>query len=363
MQARYVLSKVDREAILSHALDCDLLVDGSNEGNVVDILKSWPDINNCIWGNSSKQSDIEQSYGGSMLFNETWRGGICEVLDITQLCKDAVLFYNKQREQMKVQDDQRLFIGCAWMSNNDFRAFKLLPSVIRSIQLLIPTMKSVFSLHFHAGLHLDHTSSFSMHSYRTKEWSHSAGFSVSCFFPCFLPLFSSQVEAVITDRDAQEIKEVDESISLYMPHAKHICCCWHLIEKGWQRYCPKENIVPAVHVGSFCNFCETIKKWMYTFMYAGGCESQQEYRISKAFLFAYLSSFHLDHNFSCTTSACLCNQEFCYGFPEEPFFVYEDDFVQFKCKFLRHYNECTNSSHEGTNRGMKAHSAKVLPCH
>jgi hypothetical protein len=43
--------------------------------------------------------------------------------------------------------------------------------------------------------------------------------------------------------------------------------------------------------------------------------------------------------------------------------VYDDVFLFFKKKFLRHFNVKTSSAHEGTNFGIKEHAAAILPSH
>jgi hypothetical protein len=43
--------------------------------------------------------------------------------------------------------------------------------------------------------------------------------------------------------------------------------------------------------------------------------------------------------------------------------VYDDVFLFFKKKFLRHFNVKTSRAHEGTNFGIKEHAAAVLPSH
>ena len=50
-----------------------------------------------------------------------------------------------------------------------------------------------------------------------------------------------------------------------------------------------------------------------------------------------------------------------FRFLEQHVFVHEDNFVFYRRKNVLHFDETTNSSHEGTNNGLKSHSAAVLP--
>jgi hypothetical protein len=43
--------------------------------------------------------------------------------------------------------------------------------------------------------------------------------------------------------------------------------------------------------------------------------------------------------------------------------IYEEQFVFYRRKTLRHFNEYNNCAHEGTNFGTKSYAAQLLPSH
>ena len=64
------------------------------------------------------------------------------------------------------------------------------------------------------------------------------------------------------------------------------------VEQGWKRHGPTMS---AVTVASgkrdkFNIFRKGVKDWCYSWMTAGGVESEDEYSVSKQLLFAYLAS-------------------------------------------------------------------------
>jgi hypothetical protein len=51
------------------------------------------------------------------------------------------------------------------------------------------------------------------------------------------------------------------------------------------------------------------------------------------------------------------------GFVINYVIIYDEVFLFYKKKFLRHVDVKTSSAHEGTNFGIKEHAAAVLPSH
>ena len=44
------------------------------------------------------------------------------------------------------------------------------------------------------------------------------------------------VGSIITDGDAQEIKELEEATSDFCKNAIRIRCSWHIVDRGWQTH-------------------------------------------------------------------------------------------------------------------------------
>ncbi len=133
------------------------------------------------------------------------------------------------------------------------------------------------------------------------------------------------------------------------------------MEQGWKAHGPGVTAVKDVGRSrdKYNLFEKRVKGWCYSWMTPGGVESEDEYLVSKQLFFAYLASEEvLD---------AVDGQQYVVDqvsdFVLKHVIVYDDVFLFFKKKFLRHFNVKTSSAHEGTNFGIKEHAAAVLPSH
>ncbi|KAI2512498.1 hypothetical protein MHU86_1951 [Fragilaria crotonensis] len=161
-----------------------------------------------------------------------------------------------------------------------------------------------------------------------------------------------RVRAVITDGDSQEISQLDDALRNYMPTAQRLRCGWHIIDRGWQRHCR-----------SLCGRDSAIKRnlqlWMYSWMRAGtgSCETEEEYKVSKALILEYINSRHVASTIG--QDACRKLETF-IRLHVEP---HEQHYCFFQRLAIRHMDLYSNTPHEGTNNGMKASAAPSMPQH
>eukprot|EP00977_Amphora_coffeiformis_P025352 scaffold19308_cov86-Amphora_coffeaeformis.AAC.1 len=109
-------------------------------------------------------------------------------------------------------------------------------------------------------------------------------------------------------------------------------------------------MIPTRFKRQYALFARAIRNWCYTFMRPGYCETQHELTVSKCILLSYLHSSHV--RWFLDGHKRLIVQEFLVSgvFPHDKYFCHVHR------RKLRNYKECTNSSHEGTNNGLKVHS-------
>ena len=166
----------------------------------------------------------------------------------------------------------------------------------------------------------------------------------------------SRVRVILTDGDAQETAQLDAAINAYYPTVLRSRCGWHIVDRGWRRHCPGVKSVKKKHESQFLIIVSIIKTWKYSWM-KGGCESEEEHRLSKLLLRNYL---HSQKVLDVCGEVCLTRiREFVRDYIEP----YEGNFCFHRRIGIRHFDVYTSSAHEGTNNGMKNCSAPVLPQH
>ena len=122
---------------------------------------------------------------------------------------------------------------------------------------------------------------------------------------------------------------------------------WHIINRGWIKYGLKlECNISAKRNEIYDQVKFNIQTWLYSFA-KPTCHSEQEYQVSKKLLYEYINSQYVVNNLGKNFSKLTCN--FIWGYVEP----HENHFCFFNRTDIRHFDEYSNSAHEGTNNGLK----------
>ena len=160
---------------------------------------------------------------------------------------------------------------------------------------------------------------------------------------------------VMADGDPQQMAEINDAISEYMPNAILMGCGWHIVNQGWKVNGPSfshfknDTVVKKLY--------KSIKTWIYSWMRPGYCETKEEYELSKSLLLAYLHSKQVRK----ILSEYPHTETIIVEFVRRRILVHEKRFLFFTRKATLFFDTITNSNHEGTNFGLKSHAASVLP--
>ena len=323
---------------------------------VVEWLRTAESLSYCIWGaRPDSVTDAHMERQSGLIFNENKEeDGNHSVSALTHFCQEILHEYTTEMENLKLDVDQNMFIACAWITNKERRMFRLFPHVLKidvtkgtnreNRPLMTVSMRTAY------GKYLVIMRMFLSNERRTTfRW-------VFCIaFPTLLGTqWIARVKAIVTDGDSHEIEELEELMRRYMPHCIRIRCGWHIIFKGWSRQCSIEGAIPREYKRTYRQFATTVKKWCYSFMYPRYCESEHELHISKCLLLAFVYSRPVRTFLTPQLRKVIHN--FLIGYV----FVHDRHLCFHYRKGICYYEESTNSSHEGTNLGLKEHSAPVL---
>jgi hypothetical protein len=175
--------------------------------------------------------------------------------------------------------------------------------------------------------------------------------------PRLLGKYISRVKCIITDGDSQETSQLDMAIENQFPNVCRVRCGWHIIDRGWKRVCPSSRAVRSgPNRRKFKVVRKLLKAWLYSWM-KQECETEEEYKISKALLIAYLGHSDFVSKFGEVVAEGITH------FIRDNVEPHESNFCFHVRRHIRHFDTYTNCGHEGTNNGMKASAAPVLPQH
>lgn len=269
---------------------------------------------------------------------------------------DMQSFARHHRESLVVDDKQNLMMGCAWTTPPEQRLFRMFSDVLH-IDCTADT--NIESRPFLSVTGRD--SNGRMFSVIRAFLPNERAWVFRWIFQTVMPAllgkeYIARVKVIITDGDACETSQLDIAILKNFPSVCRVRCGWHIVDRGWKKHCPGVRSVSLPNQPAFALICNQIKAWIYSWM-TPRCETEEEYKISKSLLCAYLR--HSD--FLCVASEAVANQILTFirehVEPHEAFYCFH------KRRHVRHFDTYTNSAHEGTNNGVKSSAAPILPQH
>ena len=251
-----------------------------------------------------------------------------------------------------------MFVAIAWSNAKELRLFKLFPEVIHC-DATCDTNNSK-----------NHLITFTGRTSTGKQFIFLRIWVVNQRRVMFKWIFSSvlinfvreeffdYVKLCMVDGDPQQGSEMAIAIKNYMKNAFDGRCSRHIITQGWKRRIPGCHCVPSNLREEFKVIESRIKSWLYSFTKPGYVEDEMEYELSKKLLFSYLRSSTVARVFDSNDNLIRTVLDFVTNYV----LVYTDNIAYFKRKAHRHYDVSSNNAHEGTNYGLKSHSASVKPC-
>ena len=266
------------------------------------------------------------------------------------------LFAKEHRQSLEVDDKQDLMMGCAWTTPPEQRLFRMFSDVLH-IDCTADT--NIESRPFLSVTGRD--SNGHMFSVIRAFLPNERAWVFRWIFQTVMPAllgkdYIGRVNVIITDGDACETSQLDIAIARYFPNVCRVRCGWHIVDRGWKKRCPGTRSVSLPNQAAFASICNQIKAWIYSWM-SPRCETEEEYKISKSLLCAYLR-----HNdFLRVASETVADQILTFirehVEPHEAFYCFH------LRRHVRHFDTYTNSAHEGTNNGVKSAAAPILPQH
>ena len=317
-------------------------------------LRSRSDISFCVYTGGCPDATNGRNF---WLFNESGSPGKPNsIVPLDELCPDAVEKYKEQRQDERLNSTQLQLVGAAWCTMKQKRLLLLDPSVIK-IDATSDTNKESRDL-------LTFTSRAPTGQYFICLQVFMPDARPSTFrwvFQVVLPDLlgrdvMNRIQMLMTDGDSHEIEELRKAIKQFMPWAYQGRCAWHIVYKGYDRRCPGVNTF-INQKEEYRKMAQFLRTWAYSWMYSGFCESRDEFLVSACLFQAFIDSPTVWKAFGFKQDQLAVVRDFFCNYV----FNVVEDYAFYPRKFIRHYDECTNSSHEGTNFGLKNHSTPVLP--
>ena len=270
---------------------------------------------------------------------------------------DMHSFAEAHRNSLSVDDEQDLMIGCAWTTPFEHRLSEMFSEVLRIDCTAEINHKDCPFLTI-TGRDSSGKMFTIVHTFLPNE----RAWVFHCLFQTVMPTllgkdYSGRVRVILTDGDSQETSQLDIAIALHFHNVCRVRCGWHVMDRGWIRYCPGVKSVSKENEKAFKVATTHIKNWIYSWM-QGRYETEEEYKISKALLAAYLC----DSAFVDIATEPVAQQIRTF-IREENVKHLESFFCFHSRRRVCHFDTYTNSPHEGTNNALKTGAAPVLPQH
>ena len=161
-----------------------------------------------------------------------------------------------------------------------------------------------------------------------------------------------RVQLFLTDGDPKIYRSFDKHQSELMPNARHGLCVYHLVTKGLEKLKPelcgmiKRNVIDQI---------ATFKHWVFTWMAIDGCESDEEFDISRSSLRSWLRQ-----QFASTDPNIASNAKLLDLFLTQKVLFHKDRWFFPLRAHLMTLGQKTTSALEGVNQTIKKKSSKVV---
>ena len=267
--------------------------------------------------------------------------------------EDVNVFAQKHRNELELKNNQKLMMAIVWVTEDEKRLFKMYPNTI-FCDVTSDTNKEKRPFFTVTGKDTMGKMFTILRAYLPNEQSWIFRWLFMTIFPQMFPRnILQKVKFICSDGDPQEFTQIDEAIARYFPKAKRGRCGWHINTKTWIRNGPKRGCSKCTDL-IWQKHTRRLTNWIYSWM-KPDCETKYEFELSKYLFFRYLRSPQVRNEIG--TEYCITVENMVQQYIE----VHEDKFVFHEKIALRHFNEYSNSCHEGTNKGLKFHSNKVGP--
>ena len=268
--------------------------------------------------------------------------------------KDVKEFVVRSRNAANCTEEQNLMLGFTWVLPCERRLFEMFPEVL-TIDCTADTNNEGRPLLTMNGKDSNGKMFTVLRAFLPNEKAWVFRWLFSYILPkMFGSTVINQIKVVITDGDSEEYEQLDMAIDEYMPCVFRQRCGWHLVEKGWQNRVLGPLSFADEHRGFYYKVVKQLKGWMYSWMKLS-CENKYEYdysfKVFQKFVVSQEVKEKLTQAFSRSVLLFLKNN----------LQTQESHYVIYRKLFRRHYEEYSNSIHEGTNRAIKYNAAPVTP--
>jgi MULE transposase domain len=262
------------------------------------------------------------------------------------------------RDLQQVGDDTKIFLAIAWVFKPELRFFKLFPEVIHVDATSHSTHKKYELLTFSVKTSLGRQVVF-LRVWLPDQRRYSFRWVFQHVLTGLIPQeFFLRTRLVMSDGDRQQQMEIEAAIRNYMPNARLGSCGWHIVDRGWRRNGPSSNAFQRIQKKKQVQaLYKVVRQWIYSWMRPGYCETEDEYQVSLRLLNKFIDS----PRFHTTVDGRLDIIAHVKQFLRENILVHNDLFLHYFRRETRFLDIAHNSAHEGTNHGMKANAAAVLP--
>jgi hypothetical protein len=137
--------------------------------------------------------------------------------------------------------------------------------------------------------------------------------------------YACRVRAIVSDGDPQLIKVIDLAIAQKYRNAVRIPCAWHIIDRSLLKARREFHVKWNVSVHWLEWFLQFLAKWLNTFMKPrAGINLEEEYKVSKCILLAFINSQALENFFTPSAIDSL------NSYLQEKVFCYESSYCESK---------------------------------
>ena len=254
---------------------------------------------------------------------------------------------------LNLQKEQSLMISICWVTQFEKRQFHLFPRTL-FVDCTSDTNKEKRPLFTISARDSNGKMFTVLRAFFPNEKTWAFRWIFSTVLPlCFPVTVLDKIVYICSDGDSQEFSQIDAAITKYFPRVTRGRCAWHIFDRGLMKHGPKlgERKNQSKY---YLKVVRILYLWMFSWA-KESCSTREQFKISKYLFWRYINSSPVIDVLGESFTESVTDFIRVHVEPLEEYFCFYDR------RNIRHFDEYSNSCHEGTNNAVKYGSNAINP--
>ena len=256
---------------------------------------------------------------------------------------------------LNLKKEQSLMIAICWVTQFEKRQFNLFPRTL-FVDCTSDTNKEKRPFFTISARDSNGKMFIVLRAFFPNEKTWAFRWIFSTVLPlCFPASVLDKIVYICSDGDSQEFSQIDAAIKKFFPRVTRGRCAWHIFDRGMMKHGPKlgERKKQSKY---YLQVLRIIYLWMFSWA-KEYCSTREQFKLSKYLFWRYINSSPVIDVLGQSFTKSVTDFIRVHVEPLEEYFCF------YYRRNIRHFDEYSNSCHEGTNKAVKYGTDAINPAY